>query len=135
MSVPKNMVPDEITLALAIELLSLPKTLGTHPESGQPIRASIGRYGPYVQHGKSFASLKASDDIFSIELEREVREEFKEMEEELESEISEDLEDRVREELKERAGEIRAELAPEVREEFWEREEQLKELESEKDEE
>ncbi len=70
MSLPKNLGPDEVTLDQAIQLLSLPRTLGTHPDDGQVIKANIGRYGPYVQHNRTFASLTASDDIFSVDLER-----------------------------------------------------------------
>ncbi|MFQ5571720.1 MAG: type I DNA topoisomerase [Rhodothermales bacterium] len=70
MTLPAGVDPGEMTLTLAVELLSLPRTLGEHPETGQPIRVSIGRYGPYAQHNKTFASLTSSDDIFDIDLER-----------------------------------------------------------------
>ena len=70
MSLPPGLSPDAVTLSVAVDLLSLPRTLGQHPETGQPILASIGRYGPYAQHGRSFASLKETDDIFTIDLER-----------------------------------------------------------------
>ncbi len=69
-SLPAGLEPGDVSLALAIELLNLPRTLGKHPDTGQPVLASIGRYGPYAQHGKTFASLKASDDIFTIDLAR-----------------------------------------------------------------
>ena len=67
MSLPKGVLPGAVTLSLAVELLNLPRTLGNHPETGQPILASIGRYGPYAQHGRTFASLKEADDIFTID--------------------------------------------------------------------
>ena len=70
MSLPKGVEPGEVTLLLAIDLLNLPRPLGDHPETGQPILASIGRYGPYAQHGRTFASLKDEDDIFTIDLDR-----------------------------------------------------------------
>ena len=70
MSLPTGVEPGEVTLSLAIALLDLPRALGAHPETGQPILASIGRYGPYAQHGRTFASLKKSDDIFTIDLGR-----------------------------------------------------------------
>ena len=70
MSLPKGIGPGEVTLPMAVELLSLPRTLGEHPVSKQPILANIGRYGPYAQHGKTFASLKETDDIFTISLDR-----------------------------------------------------------------
>jgi len=70
MSLPTGIAPGEVTLSMAIDLLSLPRTLGTHPESEAPILVSIGRYGPYAQHGKTFASLKDTDDVFTIGLKR-----------------------------------------------------------------
>ena len=70
MSLPKGLAPDAVTLSMAVDLLNLPRTLGEHPETRQPIMVSIGRYGPYAQHGRSFASLKDTDDIFTIGLER-----------------------------------------------------------------
>ena len=53
-------------------MLSLPREVGRHPEDGEPIRAGIGRFGPYVQHGKTYASLEAGDDVFTIGLNRAV---------------------------------------------------------------
>lgn len=69
-SLPPGVGPGEMTFSLAVDLLELPRTLGVHPETGHPILANIGRYGPYAQHGKTYASLKESDDIFTIDLER-----------------------------------------------------------------
>ena len=57
-SLPKGVAPDEIDFERALTLLSLPREVGTHPEDGEPIRAGIGRYGPYVQHGKIYANLE-----------------------------------------------------------------------------
>ena len=54
------------------QLLSLPREVGRHPEDGEPIRAGIGRFGPYVQHGKTYANLEAGDDVFNIGLNRAV---------------------------------------------------------------
>ncbi len=56
----------------ALKLLSLPREVGKHPESGEPIKAGIGRFGPYVQHDKTYANLEAGDDVFTIGLNRAV---------------------------------------------------------------
>jgi DNA topoisomerase-1 len=65
-SLPKNIDPDGITLIQAIGLLSLPREIARHPETKEPILAGIGRFGPYVQHGKTYASIGKDDDILSI---------------------------------------------------------------------
>lgn len=70
MSLPKGVEPADVTFALALDLLALPRTLGDHPETGKPIKANIGRYGPYVQHGSTYASLKKDDDVLRIDLDR-----------------------------------------------------------------
>jgi DNA topoisomerase I len=65
-------VPDDVDLARALQLLSLPREIGRHPEDGEPIKAAIGRFGPYIQHGKTYANLEPGDDIFHIGLNRAV---------------------------------------------------------------
>ncbi len=69
---PKGTVPDEVTLDRALQLLSLPREIGLHPEDGQPIIAGIGRFGPYVKHDKTYANLEVGDEIFHIGLNRAV---------------------------------------------------------------
>lgn len=69
-SVPKNVDPKTLTLPQALQLLSLPRQLGVHPDSGEEIKANIGRFGPYVVHQKDFRSLKKDDNIFAIDLAR-----------------------------------------------------------------
>jgi DNA topoisomerase-1 len=71
-SIPKGAALDEIDLARALALLSLPREVGRHPESGEPILAGIGRYGPYVQHGRIYANLEAGDDVLNVGLNRAV---------------------------------------------------------------
>ncbi|MGH6842176.1 MAG: DNA topoisomerase, partial [Methylocella sp.] len=65
-SLPKNIDSSELTLDQALGLLSLPREIARHPETKEPILAGIGRFGPYVQHGKTYASVGKDDDILSI---------------------------------------------------------------------
>jgi DNA topoisomerase-1 len=71
-SLPKGVAPEDMELERAIALLSLPREVGRHPEDGEPIKAGIGRYGPYVQHDKTYANLDDGDDVFHIGLNRAV---------------------------------------------------------------
>ncbi len=65
-SLPKNIRPDDLTLQQALALLALPREVAKHPTSGEPIIAGIGRFGPYVQHGKTYANIGRDDDVLSI---------------------------------------------------------------------
>ena len=65
-SLPKGLAPADVTLEKALKLLSLPREVAKHPDSGEPIVAGLGRYGPYVQHGKTYASLGKDDDVLEI---------------------------------------------------------------------
>jgi DNA topoisomerase-1 len=71
-SLPKGFSPADVTLEQALSLLSLPRTVGTHPEDGKTITASIGRFGPYIKHGDVFRSLKAEDDVLTVGINRAV---------------------------------------------------------------
>ncbi|MGC5781353.1 type I DNA topoisomerase [Methylobacterium sp. NFXW15] len=65
-SLPRGLSPSEITLDQALALLSLPREVAKHPESGEPILAGIGRFGPYVQHRRTYANLGRDDDVLEI---------------------------------------------------------------------
>ena len=69
-SLPKGMEPDEVTLEVALKLLSMPYEVGKHPETGEPVKVGIGRYGPYVVHQGEYRSLKKDDDVLDVSLER-----------------------------------------------------------------
>ncbi len=71
-SIPKNIEPTEIKLEKAIDLISLPKRLGHHPEDNKVVNAGIGRFGPYVQHAGKYKGLGKEDDVLTIELDRAV---------------------------------------------------------------
>ena len=71
-SLPKGMSPMEIDLETALALLALPREVGPHPETGEPILAGIGRYGPYVKHKSAYKTLPEDDDVLTIGLNRAV---------------------------------------------------------------
>jgi DNA topoisomerase-1 len=71
-SIPKGTDPEGIELDYALALLSLPREVGVHPESGKPITAGFGRYGPYIQHDGKYASLGGTEEVFEVGLNRAV---------------------------------------------------------------
>jgi len=73
-SLPKGWAPPEMDLERALMLLNLPREVGPHPEDGEMIEAGIGRYGPFVKHGRTYANLKEVDDVFTIGMNRAVEE-------------------------------------------------------------
>lgn len=76
-SLPKGVKAEDVTSEMAVSLLSLPRLLGVHPQTGNNIKASLGRFGPYVVHSKGkedgkddYRSIKGDDDVLTITLER-----------------------------------------------------------------
>jgi len=69
---PKGTDQSTVDLAMALKLLALPREVGKHPETGQPIKAGIGRFGPYVQHEKTYANLENAEEALTVGLNRAV---------------------------------------------------------------
>jgi DNA topoisomerase I len=69
-SLPKGLEPGAVRLDVALALLELPRDLGPHPETGKSVQAGIGRFGPYVVHDGTYASLKNDDDVLTLDLAR-----------------------------------------------------------------
>ncbi|MEK9504940.1 type I DNA topoisomerase [Gaopeijia maritima] len=67
-SLPDGLEPESVTLEVALRYLSLPRTLGADPKTKTPVVTALGRYGPYVKRGKTFANLKNHEQMFTIEL-------------------------------------------------------------------
>lgn len=71
-SLPKGWSPETMDLEKALSLLSLPRDVGKHPETGKMISAGIGRYGPFVLHDGTYANLESVEDVFTVGLNRAV---------------------------------------------------------------
>ena len=71
-SVPKGMAVEAVDLAKALELLSLPRLIGQHPEDSEPVETAIGRFGPYVRCGKTYVNLKDAEEVFTLGMNRAV---------------------------------------------------------------
>ena len=71
-SLPKGWAAETLTLERALELLSLPRQIGPHPDDGQMIEAAIGRFGPYVKHGSVYANIAEVEEVFTIGMNRAV---------------------------------------------------------------
>jgi DNA topoisomerase I len=71
-SIPKTWPVPDIDLEKALSLLALPREVGLDPESGKPIVAGLGRYGPYVQMDGTYASLTSVEEVFEVGLNRAV---------------------------------------------------------------
>ena len=68
-SLPKGKTPGDVDLEYAVRLLSLPRAVGVDPSTGEEVVTGIGRFGPFVRRGKTFASLKSHEELWSVTLE------------------------------------------------------------------
>ena len=71
-SLPQDLAPDLVDLQTALGLLSLPREIGIHPESGKPVTAGIGRFGAYVKHDGTYRSLPRGESVLEVGLNRAV---------------------------------------------------------------
>jgi DNA topoisomerase I len=72
MAIPAGISPADVTMEQAVALLSLPREVGVHPESGKSVTAGLGRFGPYLLHDGKYTSLPKDDDILTIGINRAV---------------------------------------------------------------
>jgi DNA topoisomerase-1 len=70
--IPKGFSAETMDLEKALQLLSLPREVGIHPESAKPILANFGRFGPYLSHDGAYASLETPEDVFTVGINRAV---------------------------------------------------------------
>jgi DNA topoisomerase I len=71
-SVPKGIDPNTVDLERALQLLSLPRLVGMHPETGTPITAGLGRFGPFILNDGTYANLPTVEEVFSVGINRAV---------------------------------------------------------------
>ena len=71
-SIPRGIDRTNLTLETALKLLSLPRLVGNHPETNNPIMANFGRFGPYILHDGTYANLENDEEVFSIGINRAV---------------------------------------------------------------
>jgi DNA topoisomerase-1 len=72
-AIPDDMNPEDVTLDEAVRFLLLPRELGEHPKTGEPVVASSGKFGPYIVHAGDYRSLKGKDNPYDITYKRAMK--------------------------------------------------------------
>jgi DNA topoisomerase-1 len=67
---PEGVKPEDVTMELAVKLLALPRELGNHPTTREPVMANTGKFGPYIAHAGDFRSLKGADNPYDVTYDR-----------------------------------------------------------------
>lgn len=71
-SLPPGVQPQDVTLPMALEILSMPKTLGLNPSTQKEIKAGIGRFGPFIVHDGDYRSIPKTETVFTMNLEKAI---------------------------------------------------------------
>lgn len=69
-AIPQGIDLETVDLALALSLKALPKPIGVHPETNDPISIGIGKFGPYIKYGSLFVSIPRKENMFELALDR-----------------------------------------------------------------
>lgn len=67
-SLPPGVKPEDIDLPMALEILSMPKTLGVHPDTKKEVKVGIGRFGPFILHEGDYRSVPKTETVFTMDL-------------------------------------------------------------------
>jgi DNA topoisomerase I len=69
-SLPPGVEPSAVDFNMALEILSMPKTLGIHPETKKDVKVGIGRFGPFVLHEGDYRSIPKTETVFTMDLKK-----------------------------------------------------------------
>jgi DNA topoisomerase-1 len=72
-SIPKDINPTDVTVAMATKYLTLPRELGIHPVTNEKVIANVGRFGPYVGEARNFRSIKVPLDVYTITFDEAIK--------------------------------------------------------------
>lgn len=72
-AIPDGVKPEDVTVEMATQYLLLPRELGSHPKTGEPVVSNTGKFGPYIVHAGDYRSLKGNDNPYDITYERALK--------------------------------------------------------------